>query len=226
MRATSTSPTSQSAPQRRAPSQRRSRERVELILDTASDLIVEEGVPGLGTRKIAARAGVPVASIYQYFADVDEVILELVKRDTAEMDAHVAKSLTDLETLSIRSVVTTTMRAFLDVYARRPAFVEIWFRGRTNEAVLDYCREHNKQIARTIHSLVVDAGLIREGTDPLVAELAVEVGDRVWEFAFQRATEGDQRVMDEGREIVIGYVERFATPEGLAGVPVAGQPAD
>ena len=69
---------------RRAPVQQRSRVRVEAMLDAAAALVVERGVEGLGTRAIAEAAGLPVASIYQYFADKDAILLALVERDTSE----------------------------------------------------------------------------------------------------------------------------------------------
>lgn len=211
----------QDAPaRRRSPTQRRSKERVERILDAASELIVAHGVAELSTRKIAQQAGIPVASIYQYFADVDEVILELVKRDTAEMDAHVAARLAEVEVLGVRSLVETTMRAFVDVYHRRPAFVVIWWRGRTNAAVYDYCREHNKRIAATLHALATEYGLVAPGTDLLPAELAVEVGDRVFELAFAHELRGDPRIIGEGIEIVVDYLRRYATEAGIGGIPV------
>ena len=81
---------------------------------------------------MAAAAGVPVASLYQYFADKDSILLALVERDVAEMDAQVAEDLGELPMLSVRSMVETTMRAFVKVYHRRPSFVVILFRGRTN----------------------------------------------------------------------------------------------
>src|SRR3981081_3598921 len=98
-------PNAQPAPQaaaRRSPVQRRSRERVERILDAAAGLVADHGVAELTTRAIAARADVPVASIYQYYADKDEIVLALVERDVDEMDSRVAEAVGALRTLSIR----------------------------------------------------------------------------------------------------------------------------
>lgn len=197
---------------RRAPQQRRSRERVTQILDAAADLIVEHGVDGIGTRAIAARSGVPVASMYQYFADKDEIILALVRRDTEEMDQRVADAVAALRELTVPALVEATMRAFVTVYHHRPAFVVIWWRGRTNPAVQAYCREHNKRIARRLLEFALQAGLVRAGTDPLVADLAVEVGDRAFQLAFEHDLAGDQRIIDEGITLVSGYLQRYAPP--------------
>ncbi len=209
---------SRSATTRRAPTQRRSRERVERIFDAAERIIVEEGVDALTTRTCAARAGMPVASLYQYFADRDEIVLSLVQRDIAEMDAAVTEALAGLEVLSVRSIVETTMRAFVEMYHRRPAFAVVWWRGRTSQAVHDFGREHNRQTAKAVYDVAMAAGLIRPDTELLIAELAVEVGDRVFQLAFEHDLRGDERLIAEGIELVSAYIERFATPAGRTGV--------
>lgn len=200
------------------PQQTRSIERVERILDAAATLVVEGGVDALSTRGVAAAAEVPVATLYQYFADKDEILLALVDRDVAEMDAQVAADLGALEVLSIGSMVETTMRAFVKVYHRRPAFVVIWLRGRTNAAIDDFCRAHNKRVAADLLRLARDAGLVRPGTRRMHAELAVEVGDRVFQVAFEDKLRGDRATITEGVALVRGYLERHATREGIEGV--------
>lgn len=205
---------------RRVPRQTRSIERVERILDAASELVVAEGVDALSTRGVAELADVPVASLYQYFGDKDEILLALVERDVAEMDAQVGADLGRLELLSIGSIVETTMRAFVKVYLRRPSFVVIWLRGRTNTAVSEFCREHNKRVAADLYHLARDAGLVLPGTRPLHAELAVEVGDRVFQLAFETKMRGDRAIVREGIALVRGYLERHATKAGIEGVRV------
>ena len=101
---------------RRVPQQERSRRRVEAILDAAARIVVAEGVDAVGTRSIADLAGVPVASLYQYFADKDDILLALVERDMAEMDEAVGREVGALETISLQSLVEATIRAFTLVY--------------------------------------------------------------------------------------------------------------
>ena len=115
---------------RRVPTQARSRHRVERVLDAADRLVVRRGADSLTTREIAAAAGMPVASLYQYFSDRDDVLLALAERDMAEMDAQVLEDLGGVPQLTIASLVRTVMTAFVTVYHRRRAFVEIYLRGR------------------------------------------------------------------------------------------------
>ena len=144
---------------RRVPTQQRSRRRVEAILDAAERLVLADGVEALTTRAIATQAGVPVASLYQYFADKEAVLLALAARDMEEMDAQVLGDLGRLEVLSVSSVVRTTMMAFVAVYHRRRAFVEIYLRGRTNAAVHQFGREHNARVAESLYAFAADAGI-------------------------------------------------------------------
>lgn len=199
-------------PRRRVPTQARSRRRVEGILDAAAALVVEQGVEALTTRGIARTAGVPVASLYQYFADKDAVLLALTERDMVEMDEQVLADLADLpaDEQTVAGVVRATMAAFVKVYDRRPAFVEIYLRGRTNPAIAQFGREHNARVARTLRAYAVDAGLARPELTDARAELAVEIGDRVFQLAYEHRAGGDRALVAEGATMVTAYLERYA----------------
>jgi AcrR family transcriptional regulator len=194
------------------PTQERSRRRVEQILDAAAAVVVRDGVEALSTQEIAREAGVPVASLYQYFADKDDVLLALAGRDMDEMDAEVATALGEVgpDELTVGTLVRTTMEAFVRVYHRRRSFVEIYLRGRTNVAVNRFGREHNQRISATLRDFAVDAGLAGPGLTPARALLAVEVGDRVFQLAFEQDDDGDRELIEEGMALVTGYLEPHA----------------
>lgn len=194
---------------RRVPAQERSRRRVEAILDAAARLVASDGVASLTTRTIAAEAGMPVASLYQYFSDKESILLEMIARDMAEMDAQVTADLAALESVDLVSLVETTMRAFVKVYHRRPEFVEIWLRGRTNPAILEAGRQHNVDVARMLRDFAVEAGLVADTLPSVVAQLAVEVGDRVFQLAFEHTDAGDEDLVEEGIAMVTAYLERY-----------------
>ena len=184
--------------------------RVQRILDEAAALVVDRGVEALSTREIAQAAEVPVASLYQYFADKEDVLLALAERDMAEMDEQVAADVAALEELTVADFVRTVMTAFVAVYHRRPAFVEIYLRGRTNIAVNKFGRDHNVRIAEVLRAYALDRGLADQSLTPAVAMLAVEVGDRVFQLAFERDPAGDQELIEEGITLMTAYLERYA----------------
>ena len=210
---TSMSVTAPSA--RRVPTQERSRRRVARVLDAAAKIVVRDGVEALTTREIARAAGVPIATLYQYFADKEAVLIALTQRDTDEMDAEVAAALAGLEEVTVASVVRATMEAFVRVYHRRRSFVEIYLRGRTNLAVHHYGREHNARVAASLRDYAVGAGLMGDELTADRARLAVEVGDRIFQVAFEHDDQGDPDLVEEGIALVTAYLERYATPVGL-----------
>jgi len=183
---------------------------VEQILDAASRLVLTRGVDALTTRAIAETAGVPVASLYQYFADKEDILLALVERDMAEMDDQLLVDLGSMSELSLPRLAETAMRAFTKVYARRPAFVEIWLRGRTNPAIRERGRAHNQLIATNVLQFAEASGLLAREVPPKIALLAVEVGDRIFQLAYADDIEGDQELVEEGITMVTTYLEPFA----------------
>jgi hypothetical protein len=63
---------------------------------------------------------------------------------------------------------------------------------------------------------------VKAGTGLRVVELAIEVGDRVFQLAFEHDLRGDELVIDEGIELLTGYLDRHATHGTTAATPQDG----
>jgi AcrR family transcriptional regulator len=206
---------------RRIPVQRRSRERVERILRAAEGIIVQDGVDALSTRAVATAARVPVASVYQYFADREAIIAALIERHVVAMDDQLAGAVAALETFSIRTLIDATVAAYVAGYAQRPSYVALWFQGRVSPEIAGFVRARSEDLAARYHGFAVAAGLIEPDTDVLAFELVAELIDSFLAIAYRDSLDGDQRVVREGTEIMVRYLEARATPAGLGGVPAA-----
>ncbi|MEZ4375464.1 MAG: TetR/AcrR family transcriptional regulator [Polyangiaceae bacterium] len=89
---------------RKQPRQQRSRELVQSLIDATGRVIVARGIEATTTNHIAKEAGVDIASLYQYFANKEDLIEALVQN------------------LTERAVLEATRRfAAFDVYAATPA---------------------------------------------------------------------------------------------------------
>ena len=168
---------------RRPPVQARSQARVERLLAAATAIVEEEGAEAATTRAIAARAGVPVATLYQFFADRDAVLDAVLQRELEALDRHVAAqseaARTGAATASLADFVEFGFEVHRAYYRSRPAFARLWFGGRRTPPVEAAVRERGRRLAREWHAVMIQAGLISPATDPITAELAVELGDRV-----------------------------------------------
>jgi AcrR family transcriptional regulator len=99
---------------RRAPQRARGQQRVSAILDVAEDLLAEAGYEGMSTNEIAARAGIPIGSIYQYFPNKEAILHAAAARfrqgfaelyDTLLVDGLVARPLPELVDKLIGAIV-------------------------------------------------------------------------------------------------------------------------
>lgn len=82
---------------RRPPKQQRSRGRVEEILVAARKLIGEKGIDAVKMREIAALAGGPISSVYQYFPNKSAILAMLFEQWSEEMVSRVAERLGNVD---------------------------------------------------------------------------------------------------------------------------------
>ena len=81
--------------QRKQPIQDRSTATVEAIVEAAIRILRTDGWARLTTTRVAARAGVSVGSLYQYFPNREAIAVEIVRQRTrAFLEAVVAVDLT------------------------------------------------------------------------------------------------------------------------------------
>jgi AcrR family transcriptional regulator len=93
---------------RKKPRQQRAKQTVEAILEAAAQVFEAQGYARGTTDRIAARAGVSVGSLYQYFPNKDAILLALAERHMEEG--------------------TALARALLATAPRDPASLEPWVR--------------------------------------------------------------------------------------------------
>lgn len=74
---------------RRRPAQARSRERFERILQAARAVLVDVGFESFTVDEVAHRAGVPIGTLYQFFANKYVLVCELDRQDTAASRAEI-----------------------------------------------------------------------------------------------------------------------------------------
>lgn len=84
---------------RRRPQQRRSKLRVDAILEATMTLIGENGVDAVTMRDIARRIDAPISAIYQYFPNKSAIIAKLFHDFTATVKRETAASLTHVGNL-------------------------------------------------------------------------------------------------------------------------------
>ncbi|MEU7219936.1 TetR/AcrR family transcriptional regulator [Nocardia iowensis] len=192
---------------RREPVQERSRERVERLLSAAQELVDEQGPEAVTTRAIAERAQLPVATLYQYFANREAVLGELALRIIDRLDEEFPQRLAALPATTLPEMVEQLLELHRQLYrGDYPALVTMYYEGHYTGDIAD-ARPHRHRMAHMIHQAFITRGMLPATTDPLITELAVELGDRVVELAYRRTPGGDPVVLAEGTLALTRYLE-------------------
>jgi AcrR family transcriptional regulator len=105
---------------RKTPLQERSRATVEAILEATADILVRDGYAKLTTNRIADRAGVNIASLYQYFPGKEAIVAELRRRHGAEQRAEVREVLARSNARSVESTIRSLVSLGIAGHARAP----------------------------------------------------------------------------------------------------------
>lgn len=133
---------------RLVPTQQRSRERFERILECAAALMAEKGSEAFRMSDVVERSGVPFGSLYQYFPDKTAIIGTLaerynaVGRDCVRRDLAAVKGTRDLHPALCR-ITDSYYQMFTDV----PVMRDIWQATQADRALQKLDEEDGAYLA-------------------------------------------------------------------------------
>ncbi|MBA3447641.1 MAG: TetR family transcriptional regulator [Pseudaminobacter sp.] len=123
---------------RRAPSQQRSRERVERILAGASTLIAETGSDAMRMSEVAERAGISIGSLYQYFPDKGAIIRTLAERYNAQGRECIEAGLADVRGMAgLREAFAELIDTYYGLFLAEPVMCDIWSGTQADKGLRD-----------------------------------------------------------------------------------------
>ncbi|MFF4273837.1 TetR family transcriptional regulator [Streptomyces sp. NPDC001536] len=191
---------------RRAPVQRRSAERLTRILDACADLLDEVGYDDLSTRAVAQRAGVPIGSVYRFFGNKRQMADALAQRNLERFTARVTDRLKEAAG-GWRAAMDAVLDEYLAMKRTAPGFSLVDFGNQIPVGARH--AEPNHRVADRLTDLL--SGYIdREPDEDLRRTflIAVETADTLVHLAFRVAPEGDERIIEEAREMLRAYLAR------------------
>ena len=112
---------------RRAPTQKRSRERVDAILANATEMIAQAGGDALRMSELAQRTGISIGSLYQYFPDKSAVVHALAERSNEESRACIAEGLAAVATMEdLGTAFGRLIDTYYAIFLAEPVIRDIW----------------------------------------------------------------------------------------------------
>ncbi len=196
---------------RSQPIQERAKKRIGLILQTAAEVLEDEGVDGFNTNLIAERAGIPVSAIYIYFEDKFTILTALALRTVAAEVAafHRFEGLADLDR-DWREV----LRGYSAEYARRTAELPGFVAIRKAISALPELRAVDRRADRTLARQFAKAAQRRGVKAPRrqlldVGELFCSISTLVQDLARGRHAQHANELHGEAREMLYSHLARY-----------------
>ncbi|WP_435970915.1 TetR/AcrR family transcriptional regulator [Streptomyces sp. Qhu_M48] len=216
---------------RRTPVQQRSAERLARILDACAVLLDETGYERLSTRAVAARAGVPIGSVYRFFGNKRAMVAALAHRNLDEYARRISDRLAAAPLLDAYGAIDGVLDEFIAMKRTVPGFALVDF-GLPAAASVEAAGETRSEGdgqgggggegAGLAGNAVEDPNLLvvericallathlnRPSDDDLRRKVlvGVETADALVRLAFRTDPVGDPAIVDETRHLLYAYL--------------------
>lgn len=102
------------------PTQARSRLTYQSILEATAYILIEGGYASLTTNHVAERAGVSIASLYQYFPNKESLVVTLHHEHAKSTRTQIQRAFVNEENTSLATLVNIFVDAMINVHSVEP----------------------------------------------------------------------------------------------------------
>jgi AcrR family transcriptional regulator len=203
---------------RRVPRQARSQERVNRILDVAEVLFAGQGYDATTTNAIAARAGVSIGSLYQFFPDKGAILRALALRYAESLHRELTfADGVEMVSLSwgdyVNRLIDITDRFFTENPSYHAIFMEV--QGTTRElAEIDEAADTQLIQDLAISLARRDASLEAADYEAIAFVLVKSIGTLLW-LSLGREETFRQRLVRETKRLALQYLQDYFPSEPL-----------
>jgi len=193
---------------RRSPSQQRSRERVERILDSAAAIVEEQGLDALKVSNIARRAGVPLGTLYQFFARKDDIIYALAERFALRFGDVLGTALVGLDAdCEWHELLDLLLDAYAGYYRSEPALRDLWVGARIDpEFIRADHQNNNTRFADAVADAMVDKAKVPRDELATMVYVCWEASQALLETAFRSDPDGDPTIIEQAKIMAARYL--------------------
>lgn len=180
---------------RKKPSQERSRDRVDRILDSTAALLGRKPLDKITTAAIAEEAGVPIGSVYQYFPNKLAVLAELARRVMEQVDIRTASLIAeDFGVLPWDQAIDRAIDATIQGYVEQPGYAQLLLSIRPTPEFRAITDESNERVAAMLAIHPALQAVIPAVKIQLVTRAAIQAVNALQDWAL---AEEDPKVADE-----------------------------
>jgi len=194
---------------RRKPTQARSLERVNRILDVAEQMFVDKGYAATTTKAIAAQAKVPIGSLYQFFPDKEAILQALAEGYSDELFSYFQSLDTpEMAQISLADYVDRMTDGVEQFFFQHPGYYAVFMEVQARMPEVDDADD-----ARLIQTI---ATLLPKRNPPLNAQdyqaiafvMVKAMGNLMW-ISLGQAPDFRQRLVKETKLLTLNYLQSY-----------------
>lgn len=188
---------------RKIPRQARAAATVAAIVEAAARILEQQGLGGYTTNAIAARAGISIGSLYQYFPDRDAITKALIERQTGALvdEAREAMSAATGKEGLDRLVVVAVQHQL-----SRPALARLLDFEEDRLPLADDMRDVGEKLADVVIHCLDRSDLAGVTTPPDAAHDLLAIIKGMVDSAGKRHETDTDLVVRRTRHAVFGYL--------------------
>jgi AcrR family transcriptional regulator len=147
---------------RKTPVQARSNASVNAILQATVQVLVKEGVAKITTKRVAARAGVSIGTLYQYFPNKNSLLYVLLRKRLASFESNFDAACTAMHGTKLAEMAEVLASAFVRTkFGDAETSIALYAAAGS----CDGCRRMRARTARVLEDTISTAS-DRTVTDP------------------------------------------------------------
>nr|WP_229675958.1 TetR/AcrR family transcriptional regulator [Hoyosella rhizosphaerae] len=139
---------------RRRPAQERSRRKFEAILSASRNLLVDEGFESFTCEEVAQRAGVPIGTLYQFFANKYVIVCELDRQDLVAVQRELAAFATEVPALEWPELLNRFLDHLANLWLRDPSRRAVWLAVQSTPATRTTAVIYERTLAQQVSSVI------------------------------------------------------------------------
>jgi AcrR family transcriptional regulator len=183
-------------------------------------VFAEKSYSGATTNKIAARAGVSIGSLYQYFPNKDAILVALMEQHLSEVRTVVERSMIEMQdvTVPIHQALSSLLRGLMDLHDANPNLTRALSEDVVERYLADATpREMEESFTRETERLLRRRPDVRSGDYTVMADVLVRTTEDLtrWLVHKTRAKKDRRAYLEEVLRLLTRYVH--APPFRAAG---------
>ncbi|MBT0568270.1 TetR family transcriptional regulator [Williamsia sp. CHRR-6] len=139
---------------RKRPTQERSKRKFEAMLGEARALLIEVGFESLTCEEIAARADVPIGTLYQYFANKYVVVCELDRQDATAVQSALAAFAAEVPSLQWPRLLEKFIDHLAQLWRDDPSRRAVWLAVQSTPATRATAMVHERALAEQVAKII------------------------------------------------------------------------